>query len=189
MTLSALDQHFLAHHYSSQAAAQALASDDSAAYLATTCYGGAGPGRANFDTDRRGIHYTMPGEEEPAHELNAEGRVKRWRRAHRITWTQLRAHRKAQRPELIDQLIEARAARNAEERRYSDAMDAISVHWYGGATDEQRAALDVERAAHYSRSAVLRERVRAAVMAILPLHDVDPDEPTDLIGWAEVLAP
>jgi hypothetical protein len=37
---------------------------------------------------------------------------------------------------------------------------------------------------------IIRARVRAVVLALLPLHDAWPDEePTDLIEWAEALAP
>ncbi len=182
MTLPALDQHFLVHHYNVSSAADALASEETAAHLARSWYGGAGPDRASFDTDSRGIHYTMPGEDRL-------GEENCWRHAHRITWSQLRGHRKAQPARLVDELIEAMAESTRESRRHREATDAISAHGYRGATDEQRAALDAERAAHYSADATLRARVRAAVVAILPLHDVDPDEPTDLIGWAEVLAP
>lgn len=169
--LTALEQHFLVHHVYVPSTADFLNGEY------PTMQGGAGPNQAYWITDAKGINYTMPGEEG-------------WREcrgAHRLTWAAIRKHVAHQPKHLIAELAAALSEQSTEAWRYWDAMTAINESWYSDATDEQRAALDAERWQHYAADDVIRSRIRAVVLAILPLHDTDPDEPADLIEWAERL--
>lgn len=182
--LPALDQRFLVDHYGRWQAAEAIADDDSAHSLAVSSYGGAGPQRAWFDTDRRGIHYTMPGEPEPGDQYNERGMCIGIRRAHTITWSRLRRHRLAQPAELVAELVDARAMNSREALRHWKTSRAIAENGYWRATPEQTEQLDAEWERHLAACYPLKDRVWAAVDAILPLAA---PEPADLIEWAEQL--
>ena len=110
--------------------------------------------------------------------------------ARKLTWAAIRDHVAHQPASLVTELHDALAASSAEARRYWDSMTAINKSWYSDATDEQRAALNAERERSRSAERIIGARVRAVVLALLPLHDAWPDdEPADLIEWAEALAP
>lgn len=181
--LTALEQHFLVHHVYVPSSAHFLNGER------PTLQGGWGPDRAYWMTDAKGINYTMPGEEIPEPVLTAKGGwVKEHRGAHRLTWAAIREHVAHQPKSLTVELATALADSTTEARRYHDAMTAISKSWYSDATDEQRAALDAEQRQSYAVDDIIRARIRAVVLALLPLHDAWPDdEPADLIEWAVAL--
>lgn len=182
--LTALEQHFLVHHVYVPSAAHWLDGDHH------SMQGGAGPDRAYWMTDSKGVNYTMPGEERPDWETNAKGWTTNYREVHKLTWAAIRDHMAHQPASLVTELHDALAASSAEARRHWDAMTAINKSWYSDATDEQRAALNAEDERSYAAERIIRARVRAVVLALLPLHDAWPDdEPADLIEWAEALAP
>lgn len=181
-TLLAIDQAFLAHHYGWASAAAALDGDPSKSL------GGTGPNRAYFTSDGRGIHYTMPWETSPGPVVNAKGWITKYREAHLITWARLAAHTAAQPESLRANLAAARRESHAEYHRHRLAWDGISKNGYWKASDEQKAALDAEWARHMAALKPIDARVKAATFAMLPLRDIDPQEPADLIEWAEVLA-
>lgn len=97
----------------------------------------------------------------PRAKLCAECGHPNFREAHKLTWAAIRDH----------------------------AQHAISPNGYHNATDEQRAALDAEDERNFAAERIIRARVRAVALALLPLHDAWPDEePADLIEWAERLS-
>lgn len=183
--LCKLDQEFLVHHYSRWSAAEALASDETARRLAASWYGGCGPNRASFDTDSRGIHYTMPTEIELGLRYNSRGVCVGIGRAHTVTWTQIRRHRLAQPTELLNELTHALAAHQKEATRHWEASHAIAKNGYWRATPEQITQLDEETQRHLTADHGGRDRVWSAVDEILPLATAL--EPSDLIEWAEAL--
>jgi hypothetical protein len=174
--LTALEQHFLVRHVYVPSAAHWLDGDHD------SMQGGSGPGRAHWMTDSKGVNYTMPDEKRPEWTTN-------FREAHKLMWAAIRDHMAHQPASLVTELHDALAASSAEARRHWDAMTAINKSWYSDATDEQRAALNAEGERSYAAERIIRARVRAVVLALLPLHDAWPDEePADLIEWAERLS-
>ena len=181
--LTALEQHFLVHHVYVPSAAHLLDGDHH------SMQGAAGPDRAYWTTDSKGVNYTMPGETRPGWETNAKGWATNFREAHKLTWAAIRDHMAHQPASLVAELHDALAASRAEARRNWDAQHAISPNGYHNATDEQRAALDAEDERNFAAERIIRARVRAVALALLPLHDAWPDEePADLIEWAERLS-
>lgn len=169
--LTALEQHFLAHHYGWASAAEVLAGEPA-------MVGGGGPDRAWFSSDRKGIGFSMPGE---------PGRGgPRELLAHRLTFAAVRGHMVTQPGTVVGELAKVRCERQRETRRHWDAMTAIDPHWYGGDPTNQP-ALDAERDAHRTIDGGLAARLKAVVMALLPLHEGEPDGPADLIEWADML--
>lgn len=181
-TLCALDQRFLWHHYGWPSAADALDGEPS------TSYGGGGPNRANFDSDSRGVHFTMPGEQPLKHRVNAKGWIVEYRHAHTITWKQLAHHANAQPTRTREDLHLAREEHHAEARRSWDELTAINKTWFGNATPEQRVALLAAEQHHWEIDGQLLGRMKTVVALMLPLRDVVEDEPADLIEWAEALS-
>ena len=181
--LTALEQHFLVCHVYVPSAAHFLNGDHD------NVQGGAGPGRAYWMTCSKGIDHTMPGEERPEVVYNAKGFAKERREAHRLTWAAIRDHMAHQPAGLRQELDDALTASQTEWQRHWDYSHAISPNGYWRADPETVEALRAEDARHYAADGPIRDRVRAVVLALLPLHDqADDDEPADLIEWAERLA-
>ena len=182
--LTAREQHFLVHHVYVPSAAHFLNGDHD------NMQGGAGPGRAYWMTNSKGIDYTMPGEERPEVTYNAKGFIKGHRsEAHRLTWAAIRDHMAHQPASLRQELDDALSASQAEWQRHWDDSHAISPNGYSRADPEKLEALRAEDDRHYAAERPIRDRVRAAVLALLPLHEREADdESADLIEWAERLA-
>lgn len=181
--LTPLEQHFLVHHVYVPSAAHWLDGDHH------SMQAGAGPDRANWMTDSKGVNYTMPGEERPEWETNAKGWTTNFREAHKLTWASLRDHMAHQPASLVAELHAALDAKRIEARRNWDAKNAINPTGHWKATDEQCSALNAEWERHMAVDGELSDRVRRVVLALLPLHDAWPDEePADLIEWAERLS-
>ena len=181
--LTALEQHFLVHQVYVFSAADFLNGDHD------NMRGGAGPGRAYWMTNSKGIDYTMPGEERPEVVYNAKGFTKERREAHRLTWAAIRDHMAHQPASLRQELDDALTAFAAEWQRNWDDEHAISPNGYATDDPETLEALRAEDDRHYAAERPIRDRIRAVVLALLPLHEqVDDDDPVDLIEWAERLA-
>lgn len=187
MTLDVDAQRFLATGYG-LTTAQALDDHDSLGSLRHSSYGGCGSGYW-WTTDATGIHYNLIATDGyPASTYNKGGWCTGTTWAHTITWAQIRAHRDAQPRQTWQQLHDEHQAGIAEERRHWDASHAISPTGYSNPTDEQRALLDAEAAHTMAEHRRHIPALWAAIRAMLPLYDTDPDEPADLIEWAEALA-
>lgn len=168
--LTALEQHFLVHHVYVPTAAHWLNGEHD------SLSGGAGPDRATWMTDGKGVNYTMPGDKPPGLGYSR-----------RLPWSSIREHVRHQPDSLVQELGGALDAQQIEARRHWDAMTAIDPHWYGG-DPTNKPALDAEWNQHLANGEVTWARIHAVVLALLPLHDTDLDEPADLIEWAEKLA-
>lgn len=168
MVLSAMEQRFLWHEYGWMNAAAALDGDGSRSL------GAAGPDRARFDSDSRGIHYVWPDERDQwrGDQRKANGWLKALDRPHILTWKQIKAHVATQ-PALRDELHAAREADRIEHHQNWETMTAINnITWHRDCTDEQRSHLDAEVRRHDQARATHHARIKAVVAALLPHCDV-----------------
>lgn len=113
--LTALEQHFLVHHVYVPSAAHWLDGDHH------SMQGGAGPDRACWMTDSKGVNYSLCASRklvvQPFALVSHSGRVS----PGIVTWAAIRDHMAHQPASLVAELHDALAASRAEARRNWDA--------------------------------------------------------------------